>query len=209
MPLLFYLCTMTNIIQGNNHTLWMLTLYFSAFRCVKWLQSPFYITKFPAAQQEVEWMTMMIEFISSVGLERTFLHTVPLLRISHFAVTLQNRRPWKTNKNPFSNFILFEQISWSPAGRFEPQLSIAKPCSLVAIVLRTRRCGKARAAILQGQHSKQTSLTALCSGCVRPSHVSWHSRRNSSLLSLHPSASSQAKALGSLQRRNLRHLHAL
>lgn len=157
MPLLFYLSTMTNIIQGNNHTLWMLTLYFSAFRCVKWLQSPFYITKFPAAQQEVEWMTMTIEFISSVGLERTFLCTV----------------------------------------------------TLVAIMVRTRRCGKARAAILQGQHPKQTSLTALCSGCVRPSHVSWHSRRNSSLLSLHPSASSQAKALGSLQRRNLRHLHAL
>lgn len=81
----------------------------------------------------------------------------PLLRLSHFAVILHRRRSWKTNKNPFSNFILFEPIWWSPAGRFEPQLPIAKPCSLV---VRTRRCGKARAAILKGQHSKPTCLKA-------------------------------------------------
>lgn len=120
----------------------------------------------------------------------------PLLRVSHFAVILHKRRSWKTNKNPFSNFILFEQIPWSPAGRFEPQLPIAKPCSLVAMHGQDQEMWKG-----QGCHPAGTALQAnllesrLCYGCVRPSHVSWHSRRNSSLLSLHHSASSQAKHL--------------
>lgn len=135
---------------------------------------------------------MTMEFISSVGLSKTFLCPTPFLYISHFAVILQNRKSSNTNKNPLSNFILFEQTSWSCC--FSPRktwtfTSYSKAFQATGHAQsgqgdgeRQGPCSEARAdVILQGtvlQGSQPESR--LCSGHVRPSHVSWHSRGISS-----------------------------